>query len=876
MTKMIHKKIIMTVRIVILFLIAVMLTPEIKAQAAPGRTQGQKPGTATGQSYGQPGQAPGQAYGQKPGQAPGQPPVPGNGLVKGMIKDSTTSGGIEYATVGLYRQSDSTLVNGIVTDPSGEFVLKGIPNGQYYLDVNFIGYIKKRIHNIAVTPQSAMVDMGPISLRPNITQIGDVQVVAQSNRVEYKIDKKVVNVSQDIASSGGTLVNVLENTPSVQVDVEGNVTLRGSGNFQLLIDGKPSVIQGSEGLQQIPASAVQNLEIITSPSAKYDPDGNAGIINIIMKKQKNMGIGGVVNASVGTRNKYTTDFLINFRQKKINFFVGAEYANQKNYNKGVGERRTYSRDSLTNDILSTTYQKMNSEGIFARKSLNIKGGFDYTLSEKSTLSLSAAMNDRSFERNFTTKNHWYSDPAVTDSFYLDNSVGTDKSRFYNVNLDYMKKYDDKGHSLQASLYYTTGKSDETEEEVVTGTDANYIATGAEPIRTRSRTNQPEFNVRAELDYIRPFGPNKLEAGLQSRWDKDKSDYIFEDYQVEGNEWIYNDTISNSLDYLDAIQSAYAMFNGPLGKFEYQLGLRAEYDNRNLKQLTSNESYTYEKFHFFPSFYVIRQLSDAHKVQFTYSRRIQRPDERDLNPFKEYRGSNNVFYGNPALTPEFTNSFELNYQYTFKKGFMSLETYYRGTTNKITRISGVDTLNGKQVFFNTSTNADQDYSLGLELMANLDLTKWWQLNLTGDLYHYTLQGNVEGKDVSSNSTTWRTNFNTTFKIKGNTRLQFMGIYNGPSITLQGKRDGFFVTNVALRQDLMKKKLTVTLSVRDVFATGKFSFTSEGSNFYTYNKFSREAPIVLLNLTYRINNYKSAARRGNGEQEGGDSGGMDMGM
>jgi outer membrane receptor protein involved in Fe transport len=876
MTKMINKKIFMPARLVLLFLIAAVLMPEAKAQeqnaparvpgqtapgqAAPGRAPGQKPGQATGQTYGQPGQA----------------PVAGNGTVKGMIKDSTTTGGIEYATVGLYSQNDSTLVNGIVTDPSGEFVLKGIPNGVFYLDVNFIGYNKKRIHDITITPQSAMVDMGGISLHPNVIQIGDVQVVAQSNRVEYKIDKKVVNVSQDIASSGGTLVTVLENVPSVQVDVEGNVTLRGSGNFQLLIDGKPSVIQGSEGLQQIPASAVQNLEIITSPSAKYDPDGNAGIINIIMKKQKNMGIGGVINASVGTRDKYTTDFLINFRQKKVNFFVGAEYANQKNYNKGEGERRTYERDSLTNDILYTTYQKMNSDGVFTRKSLNLKGGFDYTLSEMSTLSLSAAVSDRSFERNFTTKNHWYNDPFVKDSFYLDQSTGTHKSRYYNINLDYMKKYDDKGHSLQASLYYNAGNDDEAEEEVVTGTDANYIATGAEPVRTRSRTTQPEFSIRAELDYIRPIGTGKLEAGLQSRWDKDKSDYIFEDYQVGGNEWIYNDTISNSLDYLDAIQSGYAMFNGPLGKFEYQLGLRAEYDNRNLKQLTSNESYTYEKFHFFPSFYLIRQLSDAHKLQFTYSRRIQRPDERDLNPFIEYRGSNNISYGNPALTPEFTNSFELNYQYTFKKGFMSLETYYRGTSDKITRISGLDSLNGKQVFYNTFTNADKDFSLGLELMANMDLTKWWVLNLTGDIYHYQLQGMIEGQNVSSNSTTWRTNFNTTFKFKADTRLQIMGIYNGPSITLQGKRDGFFVTNVALRQDFMKKKLTVTLSVRDVFATGKFSFTSEGSNFYTYNKFSREAPIVLLNLTYRINNYKAAAKRGNGEQEGGEGGGMDMGM
>lgn len=858
MTKMIHKKILIPVRIVLLFLLAAVLFPDAWAQdqSAPARAPGQRPG-------------------QAPGQAPGQTPVQGHGLVKGTIRDSTTNGGIEYATVGLYRQGDSTLVNGIVTNPSGEFVLKGIPNGEFYLDVNFIGYIKKRVHNITITPQSAMVDMGPISLHPNITQIGDVEVIAQSNRVEYKIDKKVVNVSQDIAASGGTLVQVLESTPSVQVDVEGNVTLRGSGNFQLLIDGKPSVIQGSEGLQQIPASAVQNLEIITSPSAKYDPDGNAGIINIIMKKQKNLGIGGVVNASIGTRNKYTGDFLLNFRKEKVNFFVGAEYANQKHYNKGEGERRTYERDPLTDDLLSTTYQLMNSDGIFTRKSLNIKGGFDYAINEMSSLSLSAAMNDRSFERNFTTKNHWYDDPFLKDSFYLDNSKGTDQSRFYNINLDYQKKYDDKGHMLQTSLYYSAGNDEEAEEENVTETDADFIATGTEPIRTRSRTKQPEFSLRAELDYIRPIGSGKLEAGLQSRWDKDESEYIFEDYQIEGNEWVYNDTISNTLDYLDAIQSAYAMFNGPLGKFEYQVGLRAEYDNRNLKQLTSDEDFRYEKFHFFPSFYLIRQLSEAHKVQFTFSRRIQRPDERDLNPFKEYRGSNNVFYGNPALTPEFTNSFELNYQYTFKKGFMSMETYYRGTTDKITRISGLDSLDGKQVFINTFTNADEDFSLGLEVMANMDLTKWWQLNLTGDLYHYELQGKIEGENVSSKSTTWRTNLNTTFKLKWDTRLQIMGIYNGPSITLQGQRDGFFVTNVALRKDFLKKQLTVTLSARDVFATGKFSFTSEGSNFYTYNKFTREAPVFLLSFAYRINNYKQAARRGNGDSEG-EGGGMDIGM
>jgi outer membrane receptor protein involved in Fe transport len=758
-------------------------------------------------------------------------------------------------------------VSGTITDPSGAFSIKGLSYGKYYLVANFIGYTKRTISNITITPQRSALDIGMVALNPNVTQIADVQVVAQSQRVEYKIDKKVVNVSQDISAAGGTLVNVLENTPSVQVDVEGNVSLRGSSNFQLLIDGKPSVIQGSEGLQQIPASAVQSLEIITSPSAKYDPDGEAGIINVIMKKQKNTGIGGVVNASIGTRQKYTTDFLLNFKREKLNFYVGGEYANQKNYNIGKSEKRTYSGDTITS-ILS------NMDGVFSRKSLNLKSGFDYTINDKSTLSLSGAITDRNFNRDFNTRNYWFTEPFSKDSFYREESKSADKSKQYNVNLDYVKNYDDKGHKLQASVYYSFGKENEAEGNLIRATNSLYEITGADPTQSRSRTDQPESNLRVELDYTRPIGANKLELGLQSRWDKVKANYIYDDYQPLGKEWIYNDTISNSLNYLDALQSAYSIFSGPLGKFEYQLGLRAEYDNRRLHQLTSDESFTYEKFHFFPSFYITRKIAEAHQFQFTYSRRIQRPDERDLNPFKEFRGSNNVFYGNPGLKPEFTNSFELNYQYTLKKGFVSLETYYRTTSDKITRINGVDTLSGRQVFISTSTNADRDYSMGAELMTNVDLTRWWQLNFTGNLFRYQLMGKVDGKDVTSVSTTWRTNFNSTFKLKWDTRLQITGVYNGPSKTLQGQRDGFFVANLALRKEFLKKQLSVSLNARDIFASGVFAFTSTGSTFYTYNKFRREAPVVTLNLTYRINNYRQAANKR--DSQGQEMNGMDEGM
>ena len=235
----------------------------------------------------------------------------------------------------------------------------------------------------------------------------------------------------------------------------------------------------------------------------------------------------------------------------------------------------------------------------------------------------------------------------------------------------------------------------------------------------------------------------------------------------------------------------------------------------------------------------------------------------------------MFYGNPELKPEFTNAFELNYQYTFKKGFVSFETYYRTTLDKISRINGVDTLNGRTVYTFTSINANKDNSLGMELMANMDLTKWWQLNVTGNLFRYQLTGIIDGKEIKSVSTSWRTNINTFFKLKWDTRFQVTGIYNGPNKTLQGESKGFFVTNVALRKEFLKKQLTVSLNVRDIFSTAAFSFTSEGSSFYTYNKGKRESPVFTINLTYRINNYRQAARRSNGEQgEGNDN--MEMVM
>jgi len=490
---------------------------------------------------------------------------------------------------------------------------------------------------------------------------------------------------------------------------------------------------------------------------------------------------------------------------------------------------------------------------------SIKAGADYYLNEKSTLTLQGRLGNRNFDMNSVSRFHEYSDPLNSDLYYTEENLSPHGNRYYNVSLDYRREYDNPLHELKASVYFSQSVQSENQEINEQLTDSGWQPIVLNTDSSRSREETPEKNIRAQVDYVYPINENsKIEAGFQTRWDMDKGDYIYEKFFQ--NEWIYDSSLSNTLDYLDAIQSVYGTYTGKIWKIGYQAGIRAEYDNRYINQITLEEAYRYEKFHFFPSFYVTYELPKQMQLQFSYSRRIERPDERDLNPFKEYMDNQNIRVGNPGLIPEFTNSFELNYQIPFKKNFISLEMYYRHTSNVITRFTVYDSI--QNVFINTSVNADQDYSFGAEIMANLAFTPWWQFNLSGNLFRYTLSGENEGEYITRTTTSWGGNGNMVFKLKWDARIQIMGMYRGPNVSLQGERKGFFFTNIAVRKDLFDKRLSVTVNVRDVFRTSKNSFTSSASNFYTFNEMRRESPVVMLTLSYRINNYKQSKRNGNG--------------
>lgn len=780
--------------------------------------------------------------------------MPKEGVLTGTIIDEETQQPVEYANIMLYSKRDSSMVDGGITDATGVFRLTKLPYGGYYLHANFIGYNKKQVADIRITPKSKVVDLGTVSLGRAEQALDEVDVVADRSRIEYKIDKKVVNVSQDLNSAGGSAVDVLENVPSVQVDIDGNVSLRGSSSFRVLINGKPTVLEGSDALQQIPSSSIENIEIITNPSAKYDPEGTAGIINIITKEKKKKGLNGVVNVSAGTNNKYNADFLLNYRIGKINYFIGADYSDRD----FLGESNRYSETYFTD---STRIIDEQSNRVMHRDGYSIKGGFDYHIDDNSTLTLSAKMGRFDFGFDTESETHLYYNGSNQERYYTTDNAFIHTHDYYNATLSYQNFVNgDKNHTIESSLFYSGSAGDDltTQEEIETDPSYNSLELPANKLRILE--DGPRQRVRFKFDYTRPLGAGKLEAGYQLRYREGDEGYDMELFNAEDQAWLVQQELANTLTMYRHIQAAYSTYSGNFGDLGYMLGLRGEYTDRTITNNKIEEDYRIHRFDVFPSAHISYKLPAEQQLQVSYSRRLNRPRGWFLNPFENYQDPYSVRVGNPELSPEYTNSYELSYQKRLGMNFIALEGYYKQTDNEITRVSSLREEDGIMVY--SFDNLNKETSMGMELMANFQVFKWWRLNASGNVYRYTIDGNVADEDVAAESNNWDMRMNNTFRFK-NSRIQLMGFYNGPSVTAQGERGDFFFTSVAFRQDFLDRKASATLSVRDIFGTMKHDFTSETSNLYSEMTYTRESPVITLSLSYRINNYKDK-RRPNGNE------------
>lgn len=791
----------------------------------------------------------------------GTPVVGDKGVIRGKVEAKNEKTAIEYANISVYSATDSSLVTGAITSSEGVFKIDNLKPGKYYVVANFIGFHKQVINDIEITSARSVYDLGTIELMEAVENIEEVVVSAEKNQMVYQIDKKVVNISKKLDAVGGTLINALENTPSVQVDAEGNLTLRGSSNFTVLIDGKPSALSGNDALKTIPASAVENVEIITNPSAKYDPDGTSGIINIVMKKNLQGGVNGIVNASAGTGDKYAGDFNLNYRTTKANFFVSGSYADRQMH--PYSEIESY---TIMND--TTRFMNMYTNRLNRMQPYSFKLGADFYLSEKTTLTVSGDHGRWQFRMNNPAEIIEYTAP-VTETQYFVNEMNSKMGGLYNnANLVLEHNFAQKGHKLTGSLFASNwdgGNYNLVKEQEMNSTYDQLLSI------SQHKTNQDDKNyeLRFKTDYVLPFANgSKLEAGYQAIYKEIDSKYEYLNYDPDTKLWISDPSYQNSMNFTQNLQSVYSTYSGTALGISYQLGLRGEYTDRKILPENSPKDYVLKRFDFFPTVHLSKQITQNQQLQASYSRRVNRPREWILNPFPRYTDKYVSEQGNPDLLPEFTDSYELSFLQNFNLGFVSFETYYKQTNNAFTQTVR---LRNDGVVVVTTENTSKNYSIGGELSTNLRFTPWFNLYASANLYSYNIDGDVTSGSGSVQSLNSDFVLNSTFTIMKKTRLQISGFYNAPKVTTQGQQSEMYGVNTSVSHDFFKNKFTVVLNVRDVFQTQKFSFLADAPNLHTDFTMKMEAPVAMLTLSYKINNYKQR-RSDDNQNDFGGGGGM----
>ncbi len=770
----------------------------------------------------------------------GQMPIKGNGIISGFVWDGELSHPIEYANVVLYRQRDSSMVNGTVTDERGRFTLTELPPGRYYLEVSFIGFKTSRIPDIQLGPDSR-VNLGKIELQPAVIRMPEVEATAEKPKLEYRIDKKVINVAQNPALQSGSAVDALEQAPAVKVDIEGNVTLRGLSSFTVLIDGRPSPLEGSEALKQIPATTIERIEIVTNPSAKYDPEGKAGIINVILKKQRQSGISGILNLNTGNYGQFGGSLLLSARNRLGTFFIAP------NLNRfafpGTREATTWTI-TRTGD---TIYRTSSGDMIYARKVYGLRAGAELQLTPNNRLNLSGRIGGNQGNRG---QRALYKTWGTGKNETLNFTGGTDARDYgnqYSLDLNFSHNFGKKENELaiNAGLFGNLHNDSTRTEDSVAG----RISDGRMTLNNRYGNR-----LNLKIDYTLPLREkDKLEAGYQANLrlgPNQQSKLALFDTATQT--YLSDTTYHHNSNQTENVQAVYATYSLNYRQFGALLGLRTEYSTRGVK-IDGQTATPISQLDLFPSLHLSYSFPGERQLMASYTRRIDRPRGWDLSPFITWLDPKNVRQGNPNLKPEYIDAFEAGFLLPLGRSRLTLDGYYRLTHNLIQRF---DSIYQDDIILHTVKNAGTDRAVGLEANLDINLFRLWNINLTGDLYDYRLR---KDNNTDTTSFNWNIGITTDLTFPTGTRLQIQGRYESPTVTTQGREGASLFSSISARQALFNRQLLLTISARDIFASSFYEGETRGENFYTWSRFGRKGLSFSLGLTYNFNNYKPERRR-----------------
>ncbi len=768
--------------------------------------------------------------------------------ISGVIKDESGEV-LPYTSIALYKSSDSSLMGGVASNDDGTFTISTLP-GSYYLKISFLDYKSKIINNIIIS--TASFNAGIIILKKGILSLDEIVVESERSEMELKLEKRVFNVGKDLSNTGANAAEILDNVPSVAVDVDGNVSLRGSENVRILIDGKPSgLVSKADALRQLQGNIIERIEVITNPSARYDAEGEVGIINIVLKKERQKGLNGSFNLKAGYPSNYGGSFSLNYRTKNINYF--ANYGLNYRKNPGYG----YSFQEFTTNDSSYSFERFRDH-TRGGLSNNVRFGTEFFLKNNHTITTSFLYNYSDGNNTAFIEYNDYNEENVLQQVVTRDEEEQEIQRNYEYSLDYLKTFKKKGQELSASVKWI--QSDDRENSVILqqSTEEN---TG--DFRQFVNNTEDEKNWLAQVDYVHPFRTEgKFEAGLKATIRDIYNDFQVQEEDSSGTIYILPG-LNSQLSYNEGIYAGYLMFGNKVEAFSNQLGLRAEHSDITTLLVLTGEENKRQYLNLFPSAHFSYQLKKDNDLQLSYSRRLSRPHFRQLLPFSSYSDPRNFYVGNPNLNPEYTHSLELGYLSTWGKGSLLSSIYYRHRTGVIERINISDTANTILII---PVNLSKQNAYGLEFNFSYNLKEWWRLNANFNFYRAITNGNYEGRNLFADTYTWSTRGFSKWSINKKTDIQLSFNYRAPQQTTQGSTKSIYSTDLGISREVLETKGTLTLSVRDIFNTRIRRSVTETDNFTSISEFQWRSRQIVLSFSYYLNQKKKRSDRDSDGFEG----------
>ncbi|CAG5003394.1 hypothetical protein DYBT9275_03142 [Dyadobacter sp. CECT 9275] len=766
------------------------------------------------------------------------------GKITGKLVDAQQNP-VEFATVALHYATDSLIVKGSISDTSGHFIFEKVREGRYYLHASFLGYKAFRSNSFAIDKSNTEIILGNVLLLPEDKTLETVTILAQKPLVEQYLDRTVINIANSILAEGNTALELLEKAPGVTVDDEGNISMKGRPGVSVMLNGKLTYLSQRELttlLRGTSSGSVSKIELITNPSAKYDAAGNSGIINIVLKKNEKVGINGSVygNLARSRANRYGGGTSLNYRNGKFNLYGSYDHAfrGEREY---LNFTRRFYDGGTTQEPNRISYQNSaTSEPLYTN---NYKVGADFFINEKNTFGVLVNGNFGKYINDNNTSNLLVSSAGEILSQPQTHNDNLDRWNSNTYNINYTRQFGSKGQELSVDLDYS-GNENRSRQSM----DTRYLNTEKPYLETRSvrRGNVPSLtNVYVgKLDYVHPFG---IKTKLETGW---KSSYVSVDNNLKydtlrNDQWIPDPSWSNHFAYKETIHAGYINFSREFGSLSIQAGLRGENTRTSGHQVTTDSLVKRNYFQLFPSLFLTKTFGIAHSTGFSYSRRVERPDYDDMNPFRFFRDPFLYYEGNPFLRPELTHSVEISHTY---KGKFITTINYSYTSDVMNWMMGqVDSLN---TTYQSPQNLKSMINYGISFTASVQPTSWWTSNSFANFFRNEYKGDQKGGNLNNGIWSFSVNTQNSFQLGRGFAAELSGFYNSRSVYGVFVNRGYYIISAGVQQQILDKRGTIKLMVNDIFQTRQRRNTARYENLDMDGHIRFDSRVATFSFTYRF--------------------------